>query len=227
MISIYTITMGRELYLSRLINSIAKNAGNIEYEHHIGFQGIEPSDELKEKLKQHNCISHLWQTNCGAGEANNKIIPNLKGDIIVKLDDDALVVSEDYLVRVNEINNLLCGSAVFSPYPVGLINNPGGVASRSHTVKYSTTMDMYFTLRRVPHVGGFGRIVPRDIAKTFTWPNDLNNGTSGSEDSNFSAYCGSKSIPLFYLENSIVIEHQESTLGQHARYPEYFKGGRF
>ena len=223
MISVYTITMGREYYLKKLIDSLAKNAGDIEYEHHIGFQGITPSEELRQFLPQ-NTILHLWPESCGAGEANNRIIPQLKGDLIVKLDDDALIYSPDYLVRAQEVSRLLKDSCVFSPYPVGLINNPGGVRGTGHFVRYSEALDIYFTFRPVPHIGGFGRIVPRKIIGDFKWPNDLNVSTSGSEDTNFSNYCEARFIKMFYLENAMVIEHIESTLGQHERYKTYFEG---
>lgn len=225
MISIYTITMGREYYLKKLIESINKNSGDIEYEHHIGFQGISPSDELMDTYLKNKKI-YLWKENCGAGEANNRIIPNLKGDIIVKLDDDAVIYSPDYLIRVREISNLLNNECVFSPYPVGLINNPGGVPSKSHHVRYSKELDIYFTFRQVVHIGGFGRICPKKVVNNFIWPNDLNPSTSGNEDTSFSRYCLANNTKMYYLENGLVIEHHESTLGQHKRYEKYF-GNRF
>jgi hypothetical protein len=60
----------------------------------------------------------------------------------------------------------------------------------------------------------------------FYWPNDSSHA-AGREDVNFSEFCGIRGIPMYYLENALVVEHQESTLGQHARYGENYFKGRF
>jgi hypothetical protein len=115
---------------------------------------------------------------------------------------------------------------VFSPYPVGLINNPGGPRGNRHEVIYSEVTDTYYTLRYVSHVGGFARISP-SFTKNWKFDNDLIPGISGSEDSQFSLKCQQLNIPMAYLENAIVVEHQESTLGQHSRYGNNYFNGRF
>lgn len=219
MISIYTITMGRELYLKRLISSIMNNIHySNDFEYYIGFQGVKPSDNLLYYIENFkkicpNIYLEIWDSNCGSGEANNKIIPKLNGDIIVKLDDDALIQSSNYFEHIKEINRLIPNS-IFSPFPVGLINNLGGVLSNERRVIYGENTDIYYTLRKVNHIGGFGRISPSNICKQYTWPYDLSEITSGNEDTNFSNFCKLKNIDMYYLENSIIIEHQESTLGQ-------------
>lgn len=233
MISIYTLTMGREEYLIKLVNSISRTQKDVvnpvKIEHHIGFQGVCPSVKLEEFLLNFEYIKiHKWENNVGAGEGNNKIIKELKNDIIVKLDDDALIQSYDFFNHVLEINTLLKSEAVFSPYPVGLINNPGGPPSSERHVLFGENTDTFYTLRKVHHVGGFSRIITRKVLDNYIWPNDLDitNKNSGKEDVNFSNYCYFKKTPLYYLENAIITEHQESTLGQHARYVNYF-GKRF
>lgn len=213
-ISIYTFTMGREKYLLKNVNSYPQR-DNIE--HHVCFQGCSPIN-LPNK-----CISHLWDTNVGIASGMNKILPLLKGDIIMKMDDDCEIISSNFFDHVTEIHSLK-PDLVFSPYPVGLINNPGGVKGHGHEVIYSEKLDTYYTLRYVYHVGGFARISP-GFTKNWKFQHDLLPGMSGNEDGQFSAMCRSQNIKMAYLENAIIVEHQESTLGQHARYKEdYFKG---
>lgn len=225
MISFYTLTLGREFYLKKLIASM-QNSCNGDYEHYIAFQGCEASDELREIINADSRIKPLfWQENCGAGEGNNKVIQHLKGDIVAKLDDDALIHSKDYDMHIKAIMDIGKNNIVISPYPVGLINNPGGVPKKAqHEVGYSKETNTYYTFRPVDHIGGFARVAPAHIVKKFQWPYDLSTTSSGSEDSNFSAHCRQNGIRLFYMENSIVVEHQESTLGQHVRDENYFKG---
>ena len=87
MISIYTLTLGRELYLTRLLESIATLGGCVgEYEHYICAQGVKLSDEFKELLI--NKYPHVtlveWEENYGIAEGMNRILPQLKGDIIMR-----------------------------------------------------------------------------------------------------------------------------------------------
>ncbi|RLB83745.1 MAG: hypothetical protein DRH17_00905 [Deltaproteobacteria bacterium] len=226
MISIFTFTLGRELYLKRLIESIQKLGGDADFEHHICFQGVKPSESMRSYLQtlseSYPLTLHLWDQNYGTGEGINRIIPYLKGELVIKLDEDAIVRSPNFFSHINAIHELV-PNAVFSPYPVGLIDNPGGNVGGQkprlgHFVRYSHKMDTYYTFRRTHHVGGFARIAPAEIVRNFQWPNDLNQGPSGCEDANFSRFCREATIPMLYLENALIVEHQESTLGQSHRY---------
>lgn len=218
LISVYTVTLGSRLkYLKKLKDFLNKNKPD-SFEWIVGVQGLSEEFELEEN--EYTKIIK-WSENCGSGEANNRLIKICKGDIIHKLDDDALPYGDEYFKHVIELIKITNYKCILSPYPVGLINNPGGVLSKDHTVIYGELTDTYYTLRKVPHIGGFARIMPGYIAKNCTWPYDYNPNTSGNEDTYFSNYCSQNNIPMFYLENSIIVEHQESTLGQKIRYPNY------
>jgi hypothetical protein len=93
----------------------------------------------------------------------------------------------------------------------------------SHRVWEDKNMNKIWTKRMVSHVGGFARFSPKSIFDNYSFQNDLIAGISGNEDGQFSSYCNSKGIEMFYVENGMVVEHNESTLGQVLRYPEYFK----
>jgi len=227
-ISIITFyTGGREVYLARAITSVIesldKDSCNIE--HHIIGQGCSLPQSIQHLIRWSRdlpieFIIHEWPQNIGIGAGLNKIIPECKGKLIFKMDDDCRIVSDyffDYAYKIHE----KFPNSVFSPYPVGLINNPGG--PRGH--KHSVWDDGYivWTKRHVTHVGGFARFAPASIMKNFQFQPDLIKGISGNEDGQFSAHCNANGTDLFYLENGLIVEHQESTLGQITRYPEYFK----
>jgi len=220
-IDILTVTLGREHYLKNLLDSFDKLSSwqGHEVNYHLLYQGT-PTDVFLEFIKQFKF--NLIMTSFTGPPSSIGIVMNefkhiCKSDYFWKLDDDAKLSSPHFLDHIEE----LCTTypkAVFSPYPVGLINNPGGVPSKSHHVIYSIWMDTYYTLRRVNHVGGFARIMPSNLLQNISFSD------THSEDTECSAYFNRENIPMYYLENALIVEHQESTLGQHERYKEYFKG---
>lgn len=241
-ISIYTFTMGRKTYLSRLLAAVVREARallkinpDVTIEHKVITQGIQDSDLLLSIKTMVDSVADTtsnykvsvveFETNLGIAEGMNQILPTLRGDLIIKMDDDCLIVSTDFFQRILDVHKLK-PNAIFSPYPVGLINNPGGVPGLGHEVVKGKYFDSYYTLRRVDHVGGFCRVSPAGT-KDWQFAPDLLPGISGNEDGQHSAKARTMGLPMFYLENAIVVEHQESTLGQHERYGENYFKGRF
>jgi hypothetical protein len=233
-IDIYTFTLGRKLYLDNLVKSIENNLyyGTYTINHTIVFQGCNPfpvynchefyDEDIGSYTNYNQKIIH-WKENVGIAEGMNKILPTLNGNIIIKMDDDCKIISNDFFDHVIAIHSLK-PNAVFSPFPVGLINNRGGPAPTSHEVVYNDSKDVYYTFRKVNHIGGFCRISP-GFTNKWTFSPDLIPGISGNEDGQHSQKCIQNNIEMFYLDNALIVEHQESTLGQHARYGEaYFKG---
>jgi hypothetical protein len=228
MISIFTSTSNRELYLKRLLSSVVRcsTVWPQTIEHIILFQGEKPSKDFEEFLSllpsnYSRAIKILHSSVIdNDGTVMNKAKNLAANDLFFKLDDDAKLVSEDYFMHALEIHKLV-PNAMFSPYPVGLINNPGGVLSKEHSVKYSQDTDTFYTLRRVNHVGGFAKIIPTEYIKQVNFTNGR------QEDTDTSNWCISNGVPMYYLENSLIVEHQESTLGQHERYGKEYFGGRF
>lgn len=223
-ISILTVTLGREHYLKKLIESIniRSNWKQHELTHYIIYQGT-PTERLQNFINnsKHKIILKVnQQAPVSIGEVMNQFKSICNTDLFWKLDDDALLCSDNALDHIEELYKIKA-NAVFSPYPVGLINNPGGVLSKNHTVEYSSKTDTYYTLRQVHHVGGFARIMPTNILKQITCSN------THSEDTECSNWCNKNNIPMYYLENNLIVEHQESTLGQHKRYGENYFKGRF
>lgn len=222
MLSIYTFTLGREYYLNNLLRSIKQqNLTGIDIEHIVVCQGVNIDSANKSDFTKFV----YWDKNVGIAEGMNRILPTLKGDIIIKLDEDALLYGTEFFQHVLHVVDQK-PDAVWSPYPVGLIRNPGGPYGLDHEVIYSPTSNTYYTLRKVNHVGGFARISPGHT-KQWKFDNDLSQGQSGNEDVQFSGKCKHYGIEMFYTENTLIVEHQESTLGQHTRYGESYFKGRF
>lgn len=232
-ISIITFTVGgRDKYLIKCLDSVYDDIheqliyNENKIEHHLILQGCS-SKSLESTLpyfKESPCyklIVHEWPQNIGIGAGLNKIIPQCNGNLIFKMDDDCKIVSGDFFERVMALHTRFPNS-VFSPFPVGLINSLGGVRGAAHRLWHDKNTDTIWTKRIVNHVGGFARIAPKSIYEKFSFENDLIWGISGNEDGQFSSYCNIKDIEMFYLEDGLVVSHQESTLGQALRYPEYF-----
>mgnify|MGYP003658612553 CR=1 FL=1 len=223
MFDLFTITSGRTLYLNRLIRSISQQNHYLIKKHLIIFQNnsYEESAFLNvpsEYLAKIEVIAYPEKQSVGA--VLNKYSSKLDAPLTMKLDDDALVRSQDFFAHAWQISQII-PNAVFSPFPVGLINNLGGVPSSERYVKYSEQTDTFYTLRKVNHVGGFARISDTSLLKRVEFSDSHN------EDTEFSSFCSQNNIPMFYLDNCLIIEHQESTLGQHARYGETYFKGRF
>ena len=231
-ISIITFTLGgRDKYLKECMLSIIEDGLNYEpdvkIEHHIVLQGC-PHPEFifdiianSSVLKNYDLFVHEWSENIGIGAGLNKILSSCKGSLIMKMDDDCKIISQDIFTKAFAIHQKF-PDLTFSPYPVGLINNLGGPRGSGHFVWADSEGDAFYTFRRVSHVGGFARFTPASLMKSFKFKDDLIPGISGDEDGQYSNYLNSIGKPMCYLENGLVVEHNESTLGQIARFPQYF-----
>ena len=210
-LQIITFSIDRPVYLKRHLLALKHNM-NGEYVHNIFCMGAPPTDEI---LDINNSMPNpanieYWPEVLAYGPALNRGMEKATCDIIMKLDDDALISSSHFFNHVQEIFSLH-DNAVFSPFPVGLINHLGGVMSDDRHVIYGYNTDTYYTLRKVPHVGGFARIALRNHYEGITFPSTI------GEDAYFSRVCGERGIPMYYLENALIVEHCESTLGQRKR----------
>lgn len=226
MITVITTTIGgRDLYLGKACKSVINSVQDEEIEHIIVFNGIKAIPEILSIVKSSKNPENYkpkWielRNTISIGEVLNLTRTNISGDLVMKMDDDCLIQSSDFFNHVRAINKLE-PRACFSPYPVGLIGNPGGVPSTDRKVIFSAETNTYYTLRRVPHIGGFARIYPALYAK-----NMLFAGSKHDEDVQFSNRF--REVGFYYLENAIIVEHQESTLGQHVRYGDNYFKGRF
>lgn len=161
----------------------------------------------------------------GIAQSINNCMQNIHdNDLVLKLDDDCKIVSYlDFFQNAGILHKIM-PELVFSPFPVGLINNLGGPPknSKNRKVIYYKNGDLILTLRPTNHVGGFARFAPAKFLKSCKLNNDLITGISGTEDGQFSQYCLKNNIEMAYLENGLIVEHMDSTLGQIVKYRDYF-----
>lgn len=233
-ISIITFTLGgRPKYLIGCLDSVYDDINNqliegeIKIEHHLIFQGeggapeIEPYLHYFKETKSYKLVTHKWPENIGIGAGLNKILPECNGKLIFKADDDCKIISSDFFEKAWSLYNRF-PTSVFSPFPTGLIANLAGPRGYQHRVWMDKHSNKVYTKRMVHHMGGFARFAPRSLFDNFKFENDLIPGISGTEDGQLSSYCVTNNIEMFYLENGLVVEHNDSSLGQILRYPEYF-----
>jgi len=222
---------GRDDYLYDSIEAIYNDFEWYELaNHHIICQGCDVNQGIKDISETHGITIHKWFENIGIALGIQKILNEIEdAQFTLKLDDDAKLIDS----RARKVLAMLEANprAVWSPYPVGLINNPGGVPKCAdhdvQEIKWGTGFNRFITRRPVKHVGGFCRFTPTEFLKSVPWKNDLIRGSSGTEDSQVSQHAQRVGLPMFYCENEFIVEHQESTLGQHKRYSDYFTDGRF
>lgn len=237
-ISIITFTLGgRPKYLINCLDSVFNDIvtdvyNEIKIEHHLVFQGGAGLFEVESFIKYFNQTEyytlhvHEWPQNIGIGAGLNAIIPQCKGELIFKMDDDCKIISDNFFEKAMVIYRRF-PNGCFSGYPVGLTGNAGGPRGFKHSIWNDKQNNQIYTRRHVNHLGGFARFSPKNIIEKFTFPNDLIPGISGTEDGDFSNYCNYNNIEMFYLENGLVVEHSEATPGQVVRYPEYFNGRKY
>lgn len=220
-IDIFTVITapGRPYYFNKLLKSIESNLDFIN-QHIVIFNGFNKTIDVN-LFNISNTIKAFYTDRLlSIGNVINKFHTVINSDLVIKLDDDSEIISNNFIPHILEINKLKPNS-VFSPFPVGLINNLGGVQSNNREVIYGQATNTYYTLRKVNHIGGFARISPSFLYSK------INFSDSHNEDGEFSQYCRVNGIEMFYLENALIVEHQESSLGQHYRYGKEYFGERF
>jgi GT2 family glycosyltransferase len=157
--------------------------------------------------------------NIGINDGCKKCAGLCRGDLIIKLDDDMLIVSDDFLENLLAACNAMAEPVVLSPFPVGIVGFTGGVAGRyGHSIYYARELDVYYAIRWVHYAGGCCLVMPR-IAIEKAAPFDDFHGAKGASehDAVIAGKFRKAGFRIGYMENACVVEHQESTIGQWAR----------
>ena len=215
-IAIYTLTRDRLDYTKASFESLAKNAG-CGYDHFVIDNGSEDGTvewlmENKHKFKL--VLSNV--DNKGISKASNQALDwifNDDYDLIIKMDNDCLVVSENILGQVAEIYEDIPEHAakhILSPYVKGINNQP----MRARYIQYAG--------RRIGLtgiVGGLFHIVPVGIYKDYRYPEKL--PKAWGQDDHFCNHIKSIGCETGYIEG-LIVEHMDTTDGQAKKYPEYF-----
>lgn len=227
-VAIFSLTMDRLEDTKTCFESMYKTAG-YEFDHFVIDNGSK--DETDgwlldlEQQKPNKVYVELNDDNKGISIGSNQAIEFITDntgfaglqqkpyDIIVKVDPDALFLTDGWLAKMVDIwksNHMF----VMSPYIQGLKDNPGG-AQRS---EYGHIKGEIIGLTK--HVGGIVCFADAKIYNNFRW--DEHQTLHGVQDVEFSTYARMNGYQCCYLENYFV-EHIGGTEGQHKKYPDYFK----
>lgn len=224
-VAVYTLTMNRLEYTKTMAESLQATA-DYPFDWFVIDQGSK--DDTVRWLKggfaikdENKLFIEENKENVGLAAGWNQAIDFIRKtgeyDIIIKVDNDAQMLTEGWLkamVDLFERNTTL----VLSPYVEGLENSPGGVMRQrlSGDSPYFLINDM--VLGTVPNLGGicFAHVI--DLVKDWKFDTSF----EGNKDYLLSRYARSIGYSLFYMEE-YRIWHIDGTSGQHEKYPEYFK----
>lgn len=212
-VAIFSITYNRLDYTKKCFKSLSDTA-QYPYDHFIVDNGS--TDGTKEWLNLqgfHEVIHN--KDNKGISISSNQALDMIGEDydIIMKIDNDCLFITEGWLktmVDIWETNHMLAMSC----YIQGLKDNPGGAPR----LVYGTIQDQIIGMTR--HLGGICHFVSSNAYKDFRW--DEESPLHGVQDLELSHHLLANGYQMGYLENYFA-EHYEGTEGQHKRYPEYFE----
>jgi GT2 family glycosyltransferase len=212
-VAVLTLTRDRLAYTQHCIDTLRTNAG-CHYHHYVFDQGSD--DGTREWLvsefkadRFHKVL--LSKKNIGINRGINKLLDELDDDydVVVKIDNDCEVTVPFTLGDVADLVN--DGYAILSPQVLGL-NNPPSPVGRFE-INATPILEM-------THVGGIFLAAPGWIYNTYRHRPDA--PLYGSDDGDVCVWFRQHGGRVGYVEN-LTVNHYETTNGQHARYPEYFK----
>lgn len=216
-IAVFSLTKNRLYYSQTCFKSLKEKAG-YPFFHIVVDNGS--TDGTIEWLEKEYKPDYLIKNseNKGISVAQNQavsyLLKKVKPDIIIAVDNDCLLISDDIFKVIVEIfkkNKMVC----LSPYVEGLRDNPGGAPRR----RYGNLGGQFIGI--TDHVGGiFKATSSKPFIDGFRWTEDV--PKHAFQDLEFSQYLVKHHYTLGYLEN-LRVEHFEGTTAQHERYPSYYK----
>lgn len=213
-IAVYTLTRDRLDYTKHCFASLKEKAWGYPFDHFVLDNGSQDGtpEWLREEYKPH--FLHRSDTNVGISRASNFLLYKISEgnyDLIIKMDNDCEVVSDNILQQMVEIFTDAKKPVVLSPRVVGINRQPTRVG---HSIIGGR--DIGWT----SIVGGLFHVVPSKVYREYAYPTNL--PPAWGQDDDFCRWANSRGIRTGYVEG-LVVNHYETTNGQAARYPEYFE----
>jgi len=214
-VAIFTLTFNRLEATRRMWRSLCKST-RYNFDWYVVDNGSDDGTRnwLDMKLGKGKYIAN--EKNEGITGASNKAIDAvMKGNyqIVIKVDNDCEFLTFGWLETIVDLwkrNHLV----YMTPYPEGLVHNPGG-ASR---VGYSFIGPHFVEVSY--HLSGLCAAVWSRAYETFRWQDKFLHGKQDLEAS--IAFSKQRFMPCYLPEHRVW--HQDTTVGQEKKYPEYFKG---
>lgn len=212
-VAIFTITYDRLEYTKRMAASLKKST---KYPAYWCVFDNGSKDGTPEWLVQTTRYVSGAGYNKGLTFASNYLLDmmteKIKPKIIIKVDNDCEFKTFGWLedfVDLWKRNHKL----YMSPYPEGLVQNPGGGARVGHAY-----IGPYF-VEVAQHVGGLCAFVDARAYEVFRWQDKFLHGMQDAEASR--AFREMGYMPCYIPRHRVM--HIDTTEGQHKKYPEYFE----
>ena len=195
-VAIYTLTMNRLDYTKEMYKAM-KDLTGYDFDWFVIDNGS--TDGTVAWLKDKVDYAKYNRKNMGLSVGWNQAIELIKQhgdyDIYLKLDNDALTISKDWLksmIDIFERNQ----NVILSPYVEGLEGSPGGVLRQRQSNASPYVMINEQVLGLVPNLGGI--CFPSPIRLFDEWMFDTS--YEGNKDYLLSQYAKQVGFSLFYME---------------------------
>jgi GT2 family glycosyltransferase len=218
-VAIFTLTKDRLDYTKQAVDSMRRLAG-YDFDYFVIDQGSK--DGTVEWLKEQRWIRKIVynKENIGIAKGWNMAVDTIKSesfyDIIVKVDNDAEFLSPNWLKVMVELFRRQ-RKMVLSPSVEGLEDSPGGVLRQVSSGGSPYVIINDTILGNVPHLGGICFAAPASLYDDWRFED-----VKGNKDYLLSQHARAIGYLLLYCEE-LRVWHIDGTLGQHKKYPDYFK----
>jgi hypothetical protein len=215
MISIITSCIDRELYLTRLLRSFIRLSDwvNVPFEWEIYLQGEPPSENLLNILDSLPFRQFVKVNQKNSIEPTSVLLNDFKKRIryplFLKLDDDALICSPDFLSRCVELSELIPNSIIYPLEIGGYTSIQAPVETRQ--VVYGSKSNVFYSVSAAVACSGLASLSPTSFMKIAEMP-------PGQMDAQFFwLHAKMRGLSIHQLQNGLIVEHQEGIEGQHYR----------
>jgi glycosyltransferase involved in cell wall biosynthesis len=212
-VAVYSLTRDRLEYTKRCFGALREKAG-YPFDHYVFDNGS--TDGTQQWLQDE--YQPAWfkpvAQNIGIARAANIVLDTLrekKPDLIVKCDNDCLVLTDGILASIVELYKRLNGRPwVLSPRVEGINRQP----------KRAREIELFgHRIGLTGIVGGLFHCVPSWIYFGYRYKEDL--PLAYGNDGNFCEWLRAQRAAMGYIED-LSVQHCDTTDGQARRYPEYF-----
>lgn len=217
-IAIYTLTRDRLEYTKECFTRLKEVAG-MPFDHFVIDNGsVDGTVEwLKYEYMPH-CLK-INEENVGISKGSNQALSLIFGDggydLIIKMDNDCYIETENILRIVSEMyessSSAFQAYHILSPHVHGIINQPTRGSHHDFGKHW---------IGETAIVGGLFHIVPAIVYQRYRY--DENLPKAKGQDDYFCKWVKANGGVVGYIED-VFVEHRDGTEGQAKKYPEYFE----
>ncbi len=220
-VAVYSLTRDRLDYTKRNFQILRDKAG-YDFDHFVVDNGSVDGtvDWLKANSSLFKKIIFLKE-NAGISVGSNRALGSIFNtgsyDLIIKMDNDCEVVTDNIILQMVEIfedlkhDKIYASEYILSPRVEGIANQPS---------RYDFVQIGGRRIGRVGIVGGLFHVVPVNVYKDYRFPVDM--PLARGQDDHFCDWFIKRGGRIGYVEG-LEVQHYETTDGQAKRYPDYFK----